>query len=158
MRSPSSILSRAITPGVQNRLLADPHVVQRLLETERANEILSHRPPSADQNIDWVAQVALNDPARVVGALETLSASYPHVDAAVERLMAGRPPVLSEEQVVDVFLALDEFEQRRYWANPRLQAAFLDYLFHERDVAETRTQLMDKFDLVDASARSTKKA
>jgi FkbM family methyltransferase len=156
MRSPRSLLSRVVTPGVQNRLLGDPHVVQRLLETERAAEILNHRPPSAEHGIDWVSQVALNDPAGVVGALEMLAAKYPHVDAAVDRLAAGRPAVLSEEQVVDVFLSLAEFEQRQYWTNPRVKEAFLDYLCRDSNLAETRLQLVDRLDhlnLIEARSR-----
>ena len=93
MRSPTSILSRAVTPGVQNRLLGDPAVVERLLNTERAAEIMDHRPAASGKNVDWVAQVALNDPAGVVDTLTGLAAVHPHVDAALDRLTAGRAPL-----------------------------------------------------------------
>jgi FkbM family methyltransferase len=153
MRSPRSILSRAVTPGVQNKLLGDPGVVERLLETQRAAELLNHAPPSKEHSVDWVTQVALNDPAGVVGALEALAVTYPHVGAAVDRLTESRPPALAEEQVVDVFLSLAEFQRREYWTNPRVRNAFLDYLCRDRNVNETRAELTDRLDLLEASAR-----
>ena len=154
MRSPQSILSRLVTPGVQNRLLSDPLVVQRLLETDRAAEILSHGPPSPEHGVDWLAQVALNDPAAVVGRLAQLAESYGHVDAAIDRLVAGRPAVLTEEQVVDVFLSLPEFERHAYWANPRIRAEFVDYLLHDDDAGSTRALILDRLNAPLAAADS----
>ena len=162
MRSPTSILSRALTPGVQNRLLGDPAVVERLLSTERAAEIMDHRPAASGKNVDWVAQVALNDPAGVVDTLTGLAEMHPHVDAALDRLTAGRAPLLTEEQVVDVFLSLDEFDRRKYWSNERIRGAFLtdeisslweissfrnsflDVLLDERDLLRLRAILQSK--------------
>lgn len=138
MRSPSSMMSRAMTPGVENRLLSDPAVVDRLLETERAKELLSHQPAPAGRNVDWVAQVAVNNPAAVVNALSNLAEHDIHVAAAVDRLVSERPAVLTEEQVIDTFLGFDEFTKRQYWHNPRIRAAFLDYLSQPTKVAQTR--------------------
>ncbi len=162
MRSPTSMLSRALTPGVQNRLLGDAVVVERLLNTERAAEIMDHRPASSGKNVDWVAQVALNDPAGVVDTLARLADAHPHVDAALERLTADRAPQLAQEQVVDVFLAMPEFERRQYWSNQRVRDAFLadeiselwedasfraaiiDGLSAEKDLRSLRTMLQSK--------------
>jgi FkbM family methyltransferase len=144
MRSPTSMLSRAITPGVENRLLGDPAVVERLLNTERAAEIMDHRPAPSGKNVDWVAQVALNDPAGVVETLISLAAVHPHVDAALDRLTAGRAPLLTEEQVVDVFLSLDEFDRNKYWANGRIRSAFIDTLLDEHDLLGLRMLLQSK--------------
>ena len=165
MRSPTSILSRAVTPGVQNRLLGDPAVVERLLRSDRAAEIMNHRPAPHGKNVDWVAQVALNDPAGVVNSLAELAAVHPYVDAALDRLTAGRVPLLTEEQIVDVFLSLDEFQRRKYWSNERIRNAFLtdeasglwatdsirtsivDDLLEEADLFRLRTILQSqKFD------------
>jgi FkbM family methyltransferase len=144
MRSPTSMLSRAITPGVENRLLGDPAVVERLLNTERAAEIMDHRPAPSGKNVDWVAQVALNDPAGVVQTLTSLAAVHPHVDAALDRLTAGRAPLLTEEQVVDVFLSLDEFDRRRYWSNERIRSAFLtDEISSLWDISSFRASFLD---------------
>jgi FkbM family methyltransferase len=141
-----------MTPGIQNRLLADPAVVSRLLESDRAAEIIGHAPVSPERNIDWVAQVALNDPAGVVGVLSQLAQRYPVVDAALDRLVAGRPPALTEEQVVDVFLSLAEFERRQFWTNPRIRDAFLDFLCQDRNVAEFRAQIGKKLDMVEVTS------
>lgn len=153
MRSPRSMLARVITPGVQNRLLSSPAVVERLLATERARELMSHQPSSSGKNVDWVAQVARNDPASVVATLRDLATTDARVAAALDGFAAGREPVLSQEQIVDVFLGLAEFERREYWTNPRIRDAMLDHLCRDRNLPESRQLLGERMELLNASIR-----
>jgi hypothetical protein len=152
MRSPQSFLSRMVTPGVENKLLSDPAVVDKLLSSDRGQEVMLHHASNNGRSIDWVAQVALNDPGAVVETLNELAHNYGHVGAALDRLAIERPPVMSEEQIVDIYLAQEAAERSQLWENPRVRAAFVDAVCNDARLADVRKDLIGRLENQSAAA------